>query len=47
MSDANLPRTSQKFPQLKAELKKRYEAIGIGPGRAMLEHFFGELRRRR
>lgn len=32
----------QKFPQLKAELRKRYEAIGMGPGRAMLEHFFGE-----
>ena len=32
----------QKFPPLKAELKKRYEAVGPGPGRAMLEHFFGE-----
>jgi hypothetical protein len=33
----------QKFPQLTAELKKRYEAIGIGPARAMLEHLFGEF----
>jgi hypothetical protein len=33
----------QKFPQLKAELRKRYEAVGTGPGRAMLEHFFGEF----
>ena len=33
----------QKFPQLEAELKKRYEAIGSGPGRAMLEHFFEEF----
>lgn len=32
----------QKFPQLKVELKKRYEAVGAGPGRAMLEHYFGE-----
>ena len=32
----------QKFPQLKAELRARYEAIGMGPARAMLEHFFGE-----
>jgi hypothetical protein len=32
----------QKFPQLKSELKKRYEAVGTGPARAMLEHFFGE-----
>jgi hypothetical protein len=32
----------QKFPQLKAELKQRYEAIGTGPGRAMLEQCFGE-----
>jgi hypothetical protein len=33
----------QKFPQLKAELKKRYEAVGAGPARTMLEHFFGEF----
>ena len=33
----------QKFPQLKAELKKRYEAVGAGPARAMFEHFFGEI----
>ena len=33
----------QKFPQLKFELKKRYEAIGTGPARAMLEHLFEEL----
>jgi hypothetical protein len=34
---------AQKFPQLKAELKKRYEGVGAGPGRAMLEHLFGEI----
>jgi hypothetical protein len=34
---------AQKFPQLKAELKKRYEAVGTGPARAMLEHLFGEI----
>jgi hypothetical protein len=33
---------AEKFPQLKAELKKRYEAMGTGQGRAMLERFFGE-----
>jgi hypothetical protein len=33
----------QKFPQLKAELRKRYEAVGTGPACAMLEHFFGEF----
>jgi len=33
----------QKFPQLKAELKKRYEAVGTGPARTMLEHGFGEF----
>jgi hypothetical protein len=33
----------QKFPQLEAELRKRYENVGAGPGRAMLEHFFGEF----
>jgi hypothetical protein len=31
-----------KFPELKAELKKRYEAAS-GKGRAMLEHLFGEI----
>ena len=34
---------AQKFPQLKAELKKRYKAVGAGPARAMLEHLFGEI----
>ena len=33
---------AQKFPELKLELKKRYEAVDSGPGRRMLEHFFGE-----
>jgi hypothetical protein len=33
----------QKFAALKAELKKRYEAVGPGPGRTLLEHFFGEV----
>lgn len=33
-----------KFPELKAELKKRYEtASAPGTGRAMLEHLFGEI----
>jgi hypothetical protein len=32
----------QKFPTLNDQLKKRYEASTVGPGRAMLEHFFGE-----
>lgn len=31
-----------KFPELKFELKKRYEAAS-GKGRAMLEHVFGEI----
>jgi hypothetical protein len=31
-----------KFPQLKAEMKKRYEAIGGGDALAMLEYFFCE-----
>lgn len=31
----------QKFPQLKAELKKRYGG-GAAPAQAMFEHFFGE-----
>jgi hypothetical protein len=34
---------AQKFPQLKAELKKRYEAAGTGPVRVVLEHFLGEI----
>ncbi len=33
----------QKFPQLKAEMKQRYEAIRPGPARTMLEHLFGKL----
>jgi hypothetical protein len=33
----------QKFPALKVELKKRYEAVGTGPARAILEHFFEEF----
>jgi hypothetical protein len=33
----------EKYPQLKTELKKRYEAVGGGPARAMLEHFFGQV----
>jgi hypothetical protein len=32
----------KKFPQLNAELKKRYEAVDTGPARTMFEHFFGE-----
>ena len=32
----------QRFPGLNDELKKRYEAAAVGPGRTMLEHFFGE-----
>jgi hypothetical protein len=31
----------QKFPQLRVELKNRYEVVCTGPARAMLEHFFG------
>jgi hypothetical protein len=31
----------QKFPQLKAELRNRYEAVATPPGCAMLEHLFG------
>jgi hypothetical protein len=31
-----------RFPELKLELKKRYETVDSGPGRRMLEHFFGE-----
>jgi hypothetical protein len=33
----------EKFPQVKAELKKRYEALASGPARTMLEYFFGEV----
>jgi hypothetical protein len=33
----------RKFPQLEAALKQRYEAIGTGAARALLEHLFGEL----
>ncbi len=33
---------AQKFSELKPELRKRYETVGNGPGRAMLEHFFGD-----
>jgi hypothetical protein len=32
----------QKFPQLKAELKKRYEDIGSDSGSTLLEQFFSE-----
>jgi hypothetical protein len=31
------------FPLLKPELKKRYDALSIGPARAMLEDLFGEI----
>ncbi len=33
----------EKFPQLKDELRRRYETVGTGPAGAMLEHFFGEF----
>lgn len=33
---------AQKLPELKSELRKRYQRVGNGPGRTMLEHFFGE-----
>jgi hypothetical protein len=33
---------ARRFPELKAELRKRYETVGNGPGRIMLEHFFAE-----
>ncbi|MGY4335494.1 hypothetical protein ACVWW3_000400 [Bradyrhizobium sp. LM2.9] len=33
---------AQRLPELKPELRRRYETVGNGPGRAMLEHFFGE-----
>jgi hypothetical protein len=32
----------KKFPELKLELRKRYETTGNGPGRRMLEYFFSE-----
>jgi hypothetical protein len=32
----------RKFPQLRPELKRRYEAVGSDRARAMLEHFFSE-----
>ena len=32
----------RKFPQLKPELKRRYETVGSERARAMLEHFFSE-----
>ena len=34
---------AEKFPELEGEFKKRYEAVGDGPGRQMLEHLFGEF----
>ena len=34
---------ARKFPQLRGELKKRYEAANAGTARAMLEYFFGEV----
>lgn len=33
---------AQRFPELNAELQKRYETIGDGPARKVLEEFFGE-----
>ncbi|WP_456726679.1 NACHT domain-containing protein [Bradyrhizobium sp. USDA 3397] len=33
---------AQRFPELTSELRKRYETVGAGPGRRMLEEFFGE-----
>jgi hypothetical protein len=33
---------AQRLPELKSELRRRYETVGSGPGRTMLEHFFGE-----
>jgi hypothetical protein len=33
----------EKFPQIKAELTKRYEAPGSGRARAMFEYVFGEV----
>ncbi len=34
---------AQKFPQLKAELRRRYEASGAGRARVMLEYFFTDV----
>ena len=34
---------ARKFPQVKAELQKRYETVAGGPAQAMLEHLFGEI----
>jgi hypothetical protein len=33
----------QKFPQLRVELKKRYQAAGVGSARAIFEQFFTEF----
>ncbi|MDA9512203.1 hypothetical protein XI04_03845 [Bradyrhizobium sp. CCBAU 11430] len=33
---------AQRSPELNSELQKRYETIGDGPGRKVLEQFFGE-----
>jgi hypothetical protein len=33
----------EKFPEVKTELKKRYEAVGSVSARAMLEYLFGEV----
>lgn len=42
-SGRELAAYAKKFPELKAELKRRYESVAAGPARAMLEHFFGEI----
>jgi hypothetical protein len=34
---------AERFPELRPELKNRYEAVSSGPGRRMLEHFLGEM----
>jgi hypothetical protein len=34
---------AQRLLDLKPELRKLYETVGNGPGRTMLEHFFGEV----
>jgi hypothetical protein len=33
----------QKFPQLRVDPKRRYEALDSGPARVMLERLFGEV----
>ncbi|MCS3926102.1 hypothetical protein M2175_001133 [Bradyrhizobium elkanii] len=33
---------AQSFPELKHQLRRRYQTVGNGLGRTMLEHFFGE-----